>query len=46
MRKLFVMVESRIGKLIEKEAKKRGCSVQSLIRAVIVGEWIERNDSA
>lgn len=43
MAKFMISVGDSIFKIIESEAKKRHVTVQELMRAVIVPEWVREN---
>jgi len=44
MKKFLQSIDDTVYKKLEGEAKKRGISVQELIRAVIVPEWLQKKN--
>lgn len=45
MKKFLQTVDDNIFLRLEKEAKKKGITVQELVRAVIIAEWLEAKKS-
>lgn len=43
MVKFMMALEEPKWKRVKREAQKRGIEVQEMIRAVMMGEWFERN---
>jgi hypothetical protein len=42
-RKFMQSLDDKSFRRLKREAKKRGCLVQELLRAVILPDWIERS---